>query len=182
MGKILTHAICVVFALMLAVGCSSNTCRDNVSAIPQASFYSSSTQSAISIDSLTVYGVGVPGDSAIMRNEQASQVHLPFRGGVESCQFVFHYEQQALSDERLNDTLTFNYTSIPMFTSVECGAMYFYEISAYSCTNHLIDSVSLVSASVSNVEAETLRIYFRTSSGSDDENTGGGDTTEGGVS
>lgn len=163
MGKILTFLILGTLLLAGAGACSSDTCRENTSAIPLVSFYSSSEQSAITVDSLTIYGVDVPGDSAIIRNESASQAYLPFRGSIESCQYVFHYEMEAISDVRYNDTLTVNYTATPQFTTVECGAMYFYEISDCSCTDHLIDSVSLISSSVTNVESETIRIYFRTS-------------------
>ena len=169
MGKILTlkTAMAAGILLFVATACSSNTCRESISATPEATFYSSSTQESISVDSLTVYGVGVPNDSAIIRNSLASQVYLPLRGNEEYCRFVFHYEQRALSDTRFNDTLTVHYRPVPKFTSVECGAMYFYEIYDCSSTTHLIDSVKLVNGDVSNVEAETVRIYFRTES---DEN------------
>ncbi len=167
MGKILTF-LTIVGLLLAGAACSTNTCRENISAMPVAMFYSSSMQNSITVDSITVYGAGVPGDSAIVRNGQASQVYLPLRGGERECRFVFHYEQQALSDPRLNDTLTVSYEPKPVFTSVECGAMYFYDITGYGCTNHLIDSVGLINASVTNVEAETFRIYFRTSDEDDD--------------
>lgn len=176
MGKILT-IFAIASVLLAASACSSNTCRENISALPVATFYSSSMQSAITVDSITVYGVGVPGDSAIVRNSQEFQVYLPLRGGVTECRFVFHYEQRALSDSRLNDTLRVSYESRPMFASVECGAMYFYDITSYACTNHLIDSVGLINASVTNVETETFRIYFRTSD--EDENAGTGDEPAG---
>lgn len=169
MGKILTVSAIAAGLLLAAGACSTNTCRDNISALPVAAFYSSSLQVVITVDSITVYGDGVPGDSAIVRNGQVSQVYLPLRGGEQECRFVFHYEQQALSDPRLNDTLTVNYEPRPMFTSVECGAMYFYDITGYGCTNHLIDSVAMMNASVTNVEAETFRIYFRTADDDEEE-------------
>lgn len=175
MGKILTVIGIVSGVLFAVVSCSTNTCRENVSALPLATFYSSSTENEISVDSLTVYGVGVPGDSAIIRNGNASMVYLPFRVSASSCGYVFHYEQKLLSDTRLNDTLTVNYKSNPMFTSVECGAMYFYEITGLSCTNHLIDSVAVVNASITNVESETIRIFFRTAEPDDDGDDSSGD-------
>lgn len=169
MGKILTA---IALLMLVVAACSSDTCRDSTNAVPVAAFYSSSTQGMITVDSLTVYGIGVPNDSAIIRNEAVSQVHLPLRGNAEVCRYVLHYEQRAISDPRLNDTLTVNYVPQLVFTSAECGVMYFYEITECGTTTHLIDSVAVVSADVSNVSAETLRIYFRTSDDGGDDNSG----------
>ncbi len=169
MGKVLTLTVMAAGVLLAATACSSNTCRESISATPEAVFYSSSTQEPVSVDSLTVYGLGVPNDSAIIRNSLSSQVYLPLRGNEEYCRFVFHYEQRALSDPRLNDTLTLHYRPVPKFTSVECGAMYFYEVHDCSCTTNLIDSVRLVNGDVTNVEAETVRVYFRVASVDDEE-------------
>ena len=119
--------------MLVVAACSSDTCRDSTNAVPVAAFYSSSTQGMITVDSLTVYGIGVPNDSA---------------------------------------TLTVNYVPQLVFTSAECGVMYFYEIPECGTTTHLIDSVAVVSADVSNVSAETLRIYFRTSDDGGDDNSG----------
>lgn len=174
MGKILTVAVAGIGLALAVAACSSDTCRDSTNAIPVAAFYSSSTQGAITVDSLTVYGVGVPGDSAVIRNEAAAQVYLPLRGSAEECRYVLHYEQRAISDPRLNDTLIVRYVPQLVFTSAECGAMYFYEITGCEATSHLIDSVNVVNADVSNLSSETLRIYFRTSDdGRDDENSAG---------
>ena len=64
--------------IMWMASCSNNGCEENSSSLPLAGFYSSQTKTSIAIDSLTVYGIGSPGDSAIIRNQSSTkQVYLP---------------------------------------------------------------------------------------------------------
>lgn len=142
--------------------CSSSACNDNQSSIPLAGFYSSSSGNAVAIDSISVGGVSAPLDSLILNNVSGmSQVYLPFRSTKPSTSFFIHYNQKALSDPRLNDTLVFDYTSDLYFASSECGALYRYRITGLKHTTHLIDSVVIADSMINNVDIERVRIYFR---------------------
>lgn len=148
---------------MLMTGCNSVGCIENQSSIPLAGFYSKSTMKSISIDSISVGGVDAPNDSMIVRNgKDVSQVYLPLRSTKTKTSFYIHYEQKALNNDALNDTITFEYKSIPYFVSEECGAMYYYSISRMDYTRHLVDSISLIDTLTTNVDIERIRIYFRT--------------------
>lgn len=155
-------AICLLLA-----SCSTTGCLENQSSLPVAGFYSSATESTVSIDSLQIWGVGSPGDSLLV-DGRASQTYLPLRSTATTSSFCFHYAQKNLSNPGLNDTLTITYTSRPQFVSEECGAMYFYEITSASITNHLVDSVSIANPVVDNFDRETLKIYFRTETPDED--------------
>lgn len=164
MGTILKYlcitAIAVVMLLLPA--CDSDGCEGNQSSLPLAGFYSSQTQTAVTIDSITVYGIGVIPDSAIIRNTMAGQVYLPFNLADSVSRFVLRYEQAHLASAGITDTLTFAYERIPYFYSPECGAMYYFDITAYDVTHALIDSISIPSLRIDNTNQENIRIYFRT--------------------
>ena len=133
MGKILT----LISATILLLGacftsCNNSECFDNQSTIPLAGFYSMQTKSKITVDSLTIYGVNVPGDSILLNNGSVSSLYIPM----------------PLSGNKVD----YN----------ECGAIYKYDITGYKYTNHLIDSIALPTMEFNNVDTEVIKIYFRT--------------------
>lgn len=156
-----TAAPLTVLALA-AAACSSSGCLDNGSSIPLAGFYSSATGAAVSLDSLRVSGLDAPADSAVVRpGAGTSSVYLPLRPAAGSTSWIISYKYKALDNPALNDTVTFVYESIPYFASAECGAMYSYRVTDLRHTSHLIDSVRMTSALITNADIESIRIYFR---------------------
>lgn len=165
MGRILKHSI-LLLAVILLVGvaaCNSDEgCEGNTSSMPLAGFYSSQTKKAITIDSLTVFGVGVPNDSLLLDTAQASQTYLPLDIEKTQARFVIRYDQQQLAALKLADTITIDYSPRPYFHSEECGAMYYFDVKGYRTTNVLIDSMQIITPVFDNTTAETIKIYFRT--------------------
>lgn len=137
-----------------------------------------STGQTIVPDSLVVGGVDAPNDSLLLGiKNRASKLYLPFRSTRPDTEFYFRYKQKALDYDFFVDTLRFTYVATPYFASEDCGAMYHYRITALSYTTHLIDSVGLVDSLITNIDRETIRIYFRTAENPDD--SGNSDTDEG---
>jgi len=60
------------------------------------------------------------------------------------------------------DTLTFKYERIPYFVSEDCGAMYRYRVVEFKSTHYMIDSIALADSVITNVNRQTIQIYFRT--------------------
>lgn len=169
MGKINgKYIVRTVFALLLLSAmasmqsCSDSACLDNKSAIPLAGFYDSSTRRAIKVDSLQIGGVNAPNDSLLLDNKSADEVFLPMRSAYTSTSFYIHYTSLGLRDPALNDTLVFDYESLPYFASDECGAMYIYRVRKFSYTRHLIDSIGIVDSLITNANKQYMHIYFRT--------------------
>ncbi len=153
----------VTLSVIFVSACNDTGCTDNQSSLPLAGFYSSQTKSAISIDSLTVFGVGMIGDTTIVNNANSMcQVYMPFNPGATQAQFVLRYEQKAFSNFGIEDTLTVSYEAVPFFHSNECGAMYVYDIKDYSTTHALIDSVLFLAPRIDNTNKENIQIFFRT--------------------
>ena len=161
--KILPLALGIVVAAAMLHSCAGDGCTSGTASTPQVGFYSSSTLKAIAVDSLTVYGIGAPGDSLLVNcGRNLSSLELPLRTSVGNVQFVLHYDQKAISDERYNDTITLAYDAMPWFESDECGVFYVFDITSHHCTDHLIDSIAVPNPHVNNLGVETVKLYFRT--------------------
>lgn len=168
MGKVLTFALLMTTAAATVLtGCSTSGCIENQSSLPLAGFYSSGNEQGISLSTVEVYGIGAPGDSVLYpAGRTLSEIYMPFRSTSEQTAYCFHYTQESLDDDALNDTITFGYTSTPYFASEECGAMLTYRIRSMSHTNHLIDSVAIVDSLITNSNLQRIKIFFRTNTSS----------------
>lgn len=152
---------------MLAA-CNNDGCLENGSAIPLAGFYSSETGAAISLNTVSVLGVGAP-DSTMMLSagSSASEVYLPMRSQYSTTEWHLIYKQDGL--EGIEDYIKFTYDSQPHFASQECGAMYFYKITDVEYSTFMVDSVAVTDSLITNVDRQRIRIYFRTASPGEDE-------------
>ena len=166
MGRIMTimaAGMLTASALSSLTGCNTSGCTDLQSSIPLAGLYSSASQQPITVSTLEIYGVDAPNDSILYDGGTAlREVYLPLRSDFTTTAFCFHYTQEGLDDEALNDTITFHYTSEPYFASEECGAMYRYTITRLADTRNLVHSVAVTDSLVANTDFERLKIYFRT--------------------
>lgn len=161
-------AIACIMAAVTA--CNDTGCLDNRSAIPYAGFYSYQTGQPITIDSVEIGGVGAPNDSLLMEaGDRYSNLYFPFRFEQNNTSFFIRYVSQDLNFPWLVDTISFTYTSTPIFVSESCGAMYYYHIESMRYTRNLIDSVALTDSLITNTDTERLQIFFRTSQPGDDD-------------
>lgn len=137
------------------VSCNNDNCSGNSNAIPLAAFYEG--QSNVSVPSLTVYGIGAPNDSCIISETSATQVYLPLRLEVTSCQYVLDYNVEGIE----NDTISLKYDAIPYFESHECGAMYNFNITSFAYTKNVIDSIAIPNSKITNADVVSIKIYMQ---------------------
>lgn len=151
----------VVFVAILIVGCG-NGCFENRTSIPKVAFYASNAQErAISIDSISVYGVGQKTGAMIVDcGRRVTSLSLPFRNDADTTQYVVQYDMKALAQYGICDTLTFVYTRYPHFISADCGVTFNYRIDQFQYTTHMLDSAALMVEEVTNIDQETLRLYY----------------------
>ena len=147
-------------ALLCMTACGDNSCYDNGSSLPLAACCMGGSQQTIS--GLTIMGIGVPGDSLLADSSSISELYLPLRASVGSTSFAISRWVGAGTPtaRQLHDTLTLDYEPIAFFHSVECGAMYNFDIHRISFTTNGIDSVELLTRLVTNSPTPTLRIHF----------------------
>lgn len=163
--KISGPVLLIVLTLGLAVGCSTSECYDNQNSLPLAGFYSSEEKPvAISLDSITILGVGAPGDSILQDSVRSlSEVYLPFRIDQNSTTYEIRYLAGLPGIYHMYDLITFNYDIVPMFVSSACGTVYYYKITSIEHSHNFIDSVVCPTGEITNANSENLKIYFRVS-------------------
>lgn len=151
----------VVFVAILIVGCG-NGCFENRTSIPKVAFYASNApERAISIDSISVYGVGQKTGAMIVDcGKRVTSLSLPFRNDADTTQYVVQYDMKALAQYGICDTLTFVYTRYPHFISADCGVTFNYRIDQFQYTTHMLESAALMVEEVTNIDQETLRLYY----------------------
>lgn len=140
---------------VITTSCNNDNCSGNSTGIPLAGFYNG--DKSVTITNLTVYGIGAPDDSVIIRNASASSVYMPLRLSTNSCSYVLDYN----SEDVVNDTLTLGYSAIPYFESHECGAMYNFRITSMEHTTNTIDSVVLTTPMITNADVVSIKIYIQ---------------------
>lgn len=147
----------------MIAGCSTSECYDNQNSLPLAGFYSSQeVPAAISLDSISILGVGAPGDSILQDSVRTlSQTYLPFRIDQNSTTYAIYYLGGVPGLYRIHDDITFNYDIVPMFVSSACGTVYYYKMNSIMHTNNFIDSVICPNGVITNENIENLKIYFR---------------------
>ncbi len=122
-----------------------------------ARFYASGTTTQLSANGLTVTAIGAPGDSLLVNNETVSELHLPLRASTTSTQWMLTFT--IADDVTLTDTVTINYRPVEYFANVECGAMYYFDITNVTTTHNVIDSITVPLPHVTHVDQLNLRIY-----------------------
>lgn len=153
----LTRLCVPLLAALLLSGCGDAGCYDNGSAVPLARFYASGTTTQAAVSGVSVTAIGVPGDTMLVNDATVSELHLPLRISASHTQWRISF----LTTDSLvvNDTLTMRYRPIEYFASVECGAMYHFDLTEVSCTSHVIDSVRVEQPRVTHVDQVNLRLY-----------------------
>lgn len=157
-------SVIAVWAILTStlVSCNTSGCSENRNAVPLAEF-NDETGRTITLDSLSISGVGQPNDSVLSAaGSKVSQVYLPMRPTHNDVSWCLSYKWRALDHPALNDTITFDYSSTPVFASEECGVYYRYRITAMRFTDHLVDHVEIVDSLITNIDKVYIKIFFRT--------------------
>ena len=146
----------VVALMTLVVGCD-NGCFENRTSIPKAALYASNMpDKTISVDSISVYGIGQKSGGMIVDcGKRVTSFSLPFRNDADTTQFVIRYDMNELAQYGVCDTLTFIYTRYPHFISADCGVTFNYQIDDFSYTTYMLDSAAVMVDVVTNVDEET---------------------------
>lgn len=150
---------CLTLLLTLAAACSDDSCYDNGSSLPLATICLGTTSQ--SVGGLSVMGIGVPGDSLLADSATLSEIYLPLRATSTATSFAV--TRRVMRGNGLvvfHDTISIGYRPIEYFHSIECGAMYNFDITSVTTTTAAIDSVVLLTPTVTNARTPALRIHF----------------------
>ncbi len=158
----ISAALSLMLCLALA-SCSDDSCYDNGSSLPLATLHLDGGKQQ-TITGLTITGIGTPGDSMLADSTSLSEVYLPLRASATTTSYrIRRWVATGDTGHALTDTLTLDYRPIEFFHSLECGAMFNFDIHQVSHTRHGIDSVVVLTPLVTNSRTPALRIYFTNS-------------------
>jgi hypothetical protein len=150
---------CLTTLLAISTACSNDSCYENGSSLPLASIYLGDKQQSVS--GLTIMGIGALGDSLLADSTTLSEIYLPLRANATTTSYaVTRWAYLNNAAVAFHDTITIAYRPVEFFHSIECGAMYNFDISKVTTTTAAIDSVVLVTPLVTNAITPALRIYF----------------------
>lgn len=162
--------------LMAAVSsCGTDECYDNRNALPLADLYASArggdAPQPVALDSVSVWGIGVPRDSMLLDTARdVRQMYLPFRIDESQTAFVIRYDAlRRRYPSAPDDTISFSYRQTPVFESQACGVFYRFDDVEASHTGFFIDSVVCPKGYIDNTPAANLRIYFKSQSEEEEE-------------
>ena len=160
MNRLSIIALLSLLALTFGLGaCSDDSCYDNGSSLPLATLHVSDKQQNIS--GLSIMGIGVPGDSLLVDSSSINEVYLPLRASMNRTSYaLWRWVMADNVKTMLRDTVTIDYEPVEYFHSIECGAMFNFDIKAVSTTHNGIDSVVLLTTHVTNSRTPALRIHF----------------------
>ena len=155
MSRLLT--IVLIAMALCGTSCNDDSCNGNGSSLPLATFYVGNSQQTIS--TLSIKGIGVPGDSLLVDSTSVNEAYLPLRATTSTTSYAL-WRPAADGICSVSDTLTLDYEAIEYFHSIECGVMYNFDIHEVTHTTHGIDSVIVLTPLVTNSRLPALRIYF----------------------
>lgn len=143
--------------LLLLFSCQQQeVCEEATDSSLRIGFYSTddnNNEISLSVDSLSVYGIG-RSDSLIYNNQRnVSRIELPLDATHEACGFVLVFEEHT-------DTLMLNYTHDLNLVSVECGFVLFYKLNEASHTLHHILRTEVIFDEVTNSLDEHIKIHL----------------------
>lgn len=109
------------------------------------SFLLQDSARAVSIDSVSVWGVG--SDSLVCSNKKISELALQLKPNADETKYVF---KAVGGGHEFTDTITFKYERQPWFQSMDCGCMVFSTIDTCLTTGSIFKSATIVERKVDN--------------------------------
>jgi hypothetical protein len=139
---------------VMMISCTQDeTCRENKDVRLNAGFFTSGTTNALSVDSLTVFGLG--NDSMLYNvNNNINNIKLPLNKKQELSIFVMNFQA-----DQATDTLFVLYTNQDYFISYECGSVITHRIDTVITTEHFIKSVKIINHDINTTDVQHLQIF-----------------------
>lgn len=115
-------------------------------------------------DTLTVWTLRADGTDSIIFNKgvNTTSLKLPISYAQDADTWVLS-AKDTLTKTTINDTIRISKTNEPHFESVDCGPVFFHELTGISFTNHLLENVTINQQKVDYDATQThIYIYYGT--------------------
>jgi hypothetical protein len=138
--------------ILFLSSCTAGSCFEETECYVKTSFYKNTTRTAP--DSLTLYGLNK--DSIIYDRRASIQPALiPLNASADSSTFV-------IMINGVTDTIEFIYTNYPHLISKECGYTFYHHLDTIIPITqfHSIKKIEYINQTITNLDAENIRIYY----------------------
>ncbi len=134
---------------------SEKICEQSTDSKLNGGFYSvlDSIPEAISVDDLTVWGIGREDSLIYNQANSVGSLILPLSQSADTTGFIL-----SLGTE--TDTITFLYSRELHLVSMECGFTTYYYIERIDNTSNVIDSIRVINEKVTTADDENIQIYL----------------------
>jgi len=145
----------LILLLPIFISCGSTGCYNETDVKVYCSFYSISKGAAVSLDSLSVWGVG--SDSLIYKKQTISQLALELNPNSTKTQYVV---QSKTGNYVFTDTLTFIHTNKPWYESKDCDCMVFSTLDTCLTTGGIFQYATIPDHNIINYEKTHVVLHL----------------------
>lgn len=141
--------LCLILGIF---SCATEGCYEDTESDLVISLNESDDETQTTIDSISVYGLGMESDS-LYKKVSTETLFLPLDAGSDYSTFV-------VVNGLVKDTISINYMSKSNFISKGCGYNFLYTIESITFTKNKIDTILIINNNVSPDDEENLRTFF----------------------
>jgi len=150
--KLFSFTIFLLAVVMFHACTQDETCRENTEINLHATFYAFGTTNQMTVDSLTVYGLGK--DSLLYNVKNSiNKINLPLNKTDNTSIFVMQFNH-------VNDTLFVLHANSEYFVSFPCGMVITHQMDTVMTTNHVIREVKIINRDINTTNEQHVQIFL----------------------
>lgn len=148
-----SHLILISGFTIFLFSCSLGSCFEETESYVKASLFNKVLYKISAPDSVSMRGSGL--DSIIYKRATSLTIaKIPLNSSADTSAFI-------IKINAITDTVVFIYSSYPHLISKECGYTFYHHLEVPPLhTKHIIDSISIENANITNLNGENIRIYY----------------------
>jgi len=151
------HIVPAMLSMIFFIASCTNdeVCEEATANALRIGFYlaDQEVETPLSVDSLSIYAIGVPDSLVYDKENSVSRVELSLDPINDGCGYVFVFDVHA-------DTLWIYYDRETQLISVECGFTMFYTLQHIEYTSDVIVSLGIAEPHVTNTLNEHIKVYL----------------------
>jgi hypothetical protein len=150
--KLFSLTICILSIGMFHACTQDEACRENSAVNLHAAFYTFGTTNQMTVDSLTVYGLGK--DSLLYNVKNSiNKINLPLNKTDNTSIFVLQFNH-------VNDTVFVLHANSEYFVSFPCGMVITHQMDTIIATNHVIRGLKIVNRDINTTDEQHVQILL----------------------
>lgn len=146
------YPVIITLLILILARCAPLPCTQETDAKVKANFFRTGTGTAITADSVTLYGLGRDTSKIYDKATMLKSISFPLDAGTDSCSFFIKLNT-------LTDTVTFYYTNYTHLVSKECGYTFYHSLDSIKHKKTIPD-YNIENRNITTVNEENIRIFY----------------------